>query len=64
MASAVARSGKRVAARQTIVNYVERLRIEFADEPSSHFVSAVGQLGAAASIKDVLTDDRESPSRA
>ncbi|HEX7067659.1 MAG TPA: hypothetical protein VF295_05605, partial [Candidatus Limnocylindria bacterium] len=64
MASAVARSGKRVAARQTIVNYVERLRNEFADEPSSHFVSAVGQFGAAASINDVLTDSRESPSRA
>jgi DNA-binding SARP family transcriptional activator len=64
MASAVAESGKRIAARDMIVSYVERLRAEFSDEPSSAFVEAAGRLGAADRIKGVLTQIGESPSRA
>jgi DNA-binding SARP family transcriptional activator len=56
LASAMAQSGKRVAARGVVVDYVKRIRSEFDDEPSSHFVSAAGALGASGMINGYLTD--------
>jgi DNA-binding SARP family transcriptional activator len=64
LASAMALSGRRIAARNVVVDYVKRLRSEFADEPSSQFVSAAGALGAHSEINDTLTLPPEEPSRA
>ncbi len=54
LASAMARSGKRVAARDLVIDYVRRVRSEFDDEPSSQFVSAAGSLGVSGRVKPQL----------
>jgi DNA-binding SARP family transcriptional activator len=55
LASAMTHSGKRIAARDLVVDYVKRVRHEFDDEPSSQFVSAAGSLGVSGVIKPFLT---------
>jgi DNA-binding SARP family transcriptional activator len=55
LASAMTHSGKRIAARDLVVDYVKRVRHEFDDEPSSQFVSAAGSLGVSGVIKPLLT---------
>jgi DNA-binding SARP family transcriptional activator/tetratricopeptide (TPR) repeat protein len=63
LASAMAQSGKRVAARGVVVEYVKRIRNEFDDEPSSQFVSAAGALGASDMINGYLTSVRNDAVR-
>ncbi len=54
LASPMARSGKRIAARDLVIDYARRVRGEFDDEPSSQFVSAAGSLGVSGRIKPQL----------
>ena len=61
LASALAASGRRVAARELVVDYVGRLRSEFDDEPSAQFVSAAGQLDSLPVVKLDLTQVSSEP---
>ena len=44
LAAAMEGSGKRVAARDLVLDYAERLRAELDDEPSSEVAAALGAL--------------------
>jgi DNA-binding SARP family transcriptional activator len=57
LARSLARSGRRVAARDLVIDYVRRLQAEIDDELSSSLIQAADSVGAGAHINSHLTTD-------
>jgi DNA-binding SARP family transcriptional activator len=55
LAECLSRSGRRVAARDLVVDYAKRVQVELDDEPSPEVVQAAQGFGARGQIKPDLT---------
>lgn len=60
LADCLTRSGRRVAARELVVDYIHRLQSEFDEAPSQELIDAAQSLGVA--VKPILTE-REALAR-